>query len=207
MIQVSVPATDNIKTETVASLVDMMTYSTIKGIPAIFNYAQGSQLDRMRNMLVEDALKAKHSASHVLFIDSDQVFPSDTLERLLSHKKDIVGSIITQRKPPFMPNCSLDGKHLYTDGKTGVQKVNTLGTGLMLIKAEVFKWAKAPWFLFGWDEERQMHRGEDIHFCNLASKAGFDVWADHDLSKEVTHLGSVQMGWREAMEARDGQGT
>lgn len=199
MIQVSVPATDNIKTETVGSLIDMVSYSLIKGIPAIYNYAQGSQLDRMRNMLVEDALTAKHPATHVLFVDSDQTFPKDTLERLLAHDKDVIGAIITQKHPPFRSNCCVDGLHLFTHGRSGIQKVDTIGTGLLLIKAEVFLNMPKPWFLFGWDAEKNTHRGEDVSFCDAVD----EVWADHDLSKEVMHLGGYKYGWREAMEYRN----
>jgi hypothetical protein len=33
-------------------------------------------------------------------------------------------------------------------------------------------------------------RGEDYAFFEKARRAGFDFWLDHDLSKEVRHMGS-----------------
>ena len=37
--------------------------------------------------------------------------------------------------------------------------------------------------------------GEDVYFCTMARVHGFEVWVDHDLSKEVTHIGQFEYGW------------
>ena len=54
-----------------------------------------------RNQCVAAALHI--NATHVLFLDSDMVFPLDTLKRLLKHEKDIVGALYSRRRPPFDP--------------------------------------------------------------------------------------------------------
>jgi hypothetical protein len=37
--------------------------------------------------------------------------------------------------------------------------------------------------------EMNLEIGEDIYFCQQAQKAGFEVWCDQELSKEVAHIG------------------
>jgi len=37
-----------------------------------------------------------------------------------------------------------------------------------------------------------MYVGEDIYFCKLAQAHGFKVWVDHDLSKDVKHIGKME---------------
>ena len=34
--------------------------------------------------------------------------------------------------------------------------------------------------------------GEDMYFCREAQKAGFKVYIDHDLSKQVRHIGVLE---------------
>jgi hypothetical protein len=32
--------------------------------------------------------------------------------------------------------------------------------------------------------------GEDIYFCFKAREAGFDIWLEQDISKQVAHVGT-----------------
>ena len=34
--------------------------------------------------------------------------------------------------------------------------------------------------------------GEDVYFCKLARERGFDVFVDHDLSKDCGHVGMLE---------------
>ena len=64
----------------------------------------------------------------------------------------------------------------------------------MLIDAEVIRGIEKPYFYF---EQLPNHKilGEDIYFCIKASDAGYRTYVDHDLSKEIKHIGSYQYGW------------
>ena len=53
-----------------------------------------------RTWLVNEAIKK--GATHILFIDSDMLFPENTLRQLLSHKKEIVGVEYNKRE---FPHC------------------------------------------------------------------------------------------------------
>ena len=96
-----------------------------------------------RNLLVKEALE--FGASHMLFVDSDMAFPSNSLHRLLAWEKDIVGICYPMRRPPY----DLVGKPLTvtSDGQyPDLTEMEFLGGGLLLISMEVFKAIQAPWF-------------------------------------------------------------
>ena len=135
-----------------------------------------------RNECVAAALHIK--ATHVLFLDSDMVFPLDTLKRLLAHDKDIVGALYSRRRPPFDPN-GLPWPGSAPTG--GLQRMKNLPAGCLLIKTRVFEKIAKPWFSTRNEGENIV--GEDICFCENATKAGFEIWQDITLSREVGHIG------------------
>lgn len=122
----------------------------------------------------------------LLWLDDDQTFPPDALLRLLAHnlpfvgcnyRKRNVGSVLSsaRRKDGTgrMPGIEAKG--------SGVEPVNMIGFGAVLIAAEVFRAIKRPWFQLG-------PHGEDGYFCEQAIKAGFTPHVDHALSMEVGHI-------------------
>ena len=159
---------------------------------------KGSILPTMRQDLIARALKG--GATHLLFIDSDQVFPETTLHRLMAHKKSVVACNIATKS--FPTNCTArcydaDGElvPVYTkESDTGLEEVDFVGTGIMLIDMKVFKRERlcpAPWFTMEWSVEHQHYTGEDWYFCQCMRDAGVKIFIDHDLSKEVSHRGPM----------------
>jgi hypothetical protein len=137
-----------------------------------------------RNQCVEAARLVK--ATHLLFLDSDIVFPVDTLTRLLAHGKDIVGGLYVQRTPPHHSlGMTYEGKHeLVTEG---LKRMKIMPTGCLLLRLALFDKLTKPWFNTQSVGEKIM--GEDYYFCERASAAGFEIWCDGDLSRELAHLG------------------
>jgi hypothetical protein len=126
------------------------------------------------------------SATHLLFLDTDMIFPADTLTRLLSHDKDIVGAGYSQRMPPFHPlTVTEDGEHIHI--AAGMRKVRLLPTGCMLVRTAVFSMLTKPYFNLV--AEGEQLRGEDYYFCERARAAGFEIWCDGDLSSQIGHIG------------------
>jgi len=64
--------------------------------------------------------------------------------------------------------------------------------GCMLIKANVFRTMAEPWFQIGYSPDWKTFVGEDMYFCREAQKAGFKVYIDHDVSKQVRHIGVLE---------------
>lgn len=153
-----------------------------------------SLLPKSRSELLDDALKC--GCSHLLFVDSDQTFPGDLVHRMIKHKKPVIGCNIATKSVPSGPTArqySKDwpgGDQVYSNGKSGIEKVWRLGCGIMLIDLSVLKEVPKPWFGVEWNKEMNEFVGEDWFFCQQLEKAGVEIWVDHDVSLEVGHVGS-----------------
>jgi hypothetical protein len=141
-----------------------------------------------RTWLVNQAISA--GATHLLFVDSDMVFPYEVIPQLLAHKKDIIGVEYNRRKFP------LEGTSKpLTEAKTDeIYQAQYVGTGCMLIDLSIFKseWKdgrgnKTPWFNFGRDSQGNLALGEDAWFCFTAKDNGFETWVEPTI--KVGHLG------------------
>jgi hypothetical protein len=160
----------------------------------------GTYVHAARQELAESALA--QGITHMMWVDSDMSFPRDGLLRLLAHNKDIVGCNYSTRGLPASPvaikeagNDEKIGRKLQTTPEsTGIEEVDAIGFGFVLMKTRVLAALPKgkPWFWFEYLPKRKQMIGEDVYFCNLARKAGFKIYVDHDLSKSVNHLGQFE---------------
>ena len=132
-----------------------------------------SNLADTRNRLVADAVNA--NAEWLLLLDSDHVFPPNTLVRLLAHQKPLVGCNYRRRI----------GGGTIVEPKTGLEQVARLGLGVCLVHRSVFEKVPPLWFQF------EGAKGEDDYFFDKAAEAGIPTYCDHDLSREVGHIGET----------------
>jgi len=94
-----------------------------------------------RNSIVSQALSEK--VTHLIFCDTDQVYPEDCIEKLLSHDRDIVGVRVHRRWPPFEPimNRGEIGKLRHVSDEEvfsgDLIEVDSTGFGCMLIRTHV----------------------------------------------------------------------
>ena len=194
MILIGIPTRGDVCAGTANDIIALICNA---GLPLAVNFSIGSVLPGNRELLAEQMLEM--GASHILYLDSDMRFPPDTLNRLLARDKAIVGSNAVTRKGFIRPYAGgFDGLPVYSNGKSGIEKVMTVGAGILLIRREVFEAMKKPWFMFPWMGERLGHGGEDAYFCRMAAEAGFDTWIDHDLTQEVRHIGTFEYGMEHA---------
>ena len=199
-VAIGVPSSDMLYADFAFSFNSMVITALSKGIPvaAIFN-KKGSMINQARCALVEDARKS--GATHLLFIDSDHVIPSNLLVKLIEADKDIIGLHQVTKRPPIRSNCEdMKGNRLTKPGQ-GIEEVSRLGTGIMLINMRVFDKIKQPIFQFKWDSggfRGSPHWvGEDYNFCEAARHRGFKIYVDHDISKECYHIGPTMFGVQE----------
>ena len=195
-ILVCIPARDEVKTEFLMSLVTMMQHATIHpegGLEDLdgigFNCIRGSILPSSRQSLAREALET--GVSHTLWIDTDMAFPKDTIHRLVRADKDVIGINARGRRPPypFLAEATATTRLETKKDSTGVVQVHRVGFGLVLIKSSVFRQMSEPYFAFEWLEDKSSFRGEDYYFCEKARTVGVEFWVDHDLSKQVAHVG------------------
>ena len=141
-----------------------------------------------RNSLVEQAMQ--EGASHLLMMDTDQIYPTDTLEKLLAHNVDVCGVRVHSRWPPFAPvfyRGSLGAYQYVEDDEMysgNLVEIDATGTGCLLVNMAIFDKLEPPWFKFSMIRERPV--GEDIYFCHIVREAGFHIYVDTSI--EVGHL-------------------
>jgi hypothetical protein len=196
-IAVCTPARDMVHTMYSYDLVNMVAYHTINTEDAVsLKISQGTLIANQRAELSLDAMQ--EGCTHILFIDSDMRFPQDMIGRLIKHDLDIVATNCARRRMPTGPTAQLykengERELVWTmPESTGLQEVGSVGMGVMLIKREVFEALAEPWFETPWRHDKRGYIGEDVYFCQKAAAAGFKIWIDHDVSKEIGHIGTFE---------------
>ena len=169
----------------------------------LFN--NGTILSEQRTELAKLAMI--DGADWTVWFDADMRFPKDTIERLLVHQKPIVAAGYPTRKPPAIePTQYKDDENtrVYTTAdSTGLEPIASTGFGCVAVHRSVFEAMPPPWFHIPWsDEEQKFMCGEDIYFCRKARESGFEIFLDHDLSKEIAHIGQYEFTYREANACR-----
>ena len=196
-LAVCLPQTETVRSEYARSLALMMLRIGFEndGIDDVrIVYAAGSIVHGVRQMIAEIAIEKKE-ATHLLWIDADHSFPSDTAHQLLAHKRPYVGINATTRVAPVRATAvKKPGEPLKTTRHSkGLERVWRVGFGIVLVEARVFKAMPKPWFASEWVEKDSKWTliGEDVYFCEKAKSYGFCPMVDHDLTKETAHVGAV----------------
>jgi len=141
----------------------------------------------------------KNQSEYLLFVDDDMTLEKDALDRLLSHGKEIVGVNAYSRTLPLSTTVMMmDEKGEYKDPSKNTEyamrvpeelfEVLAVGTGVALIKMEVFEKIDKPWFKFDMHKDGYMLQGEDAWFCTEARKKGYKIYCDGSL--KIGHIGS-----------------
>lgn len=202
-ILVSWPSGDMVHADFAIRLATLCLYSSNRGLFVGVHNVKTTLVEIGRGIQAWEAVRLR--CSHILSLDSDMSFPPDALVRLLARNKDIVGTTYCQRRSPRgLTHESLTSDYqMPTDPREELFEVKSLGFGCILIKTEVFSRIPRPWFqveLSGGiqDNGADMHRSEDRTFCDKARKAGYKVWCDVKLSRELRHCGQFEYGLEHA---------
>lgn len=182
------------------------------GVEAGINLVSGTYVHAARQQLLESLIAQE--CTHILWIDTDMRFPRDALFRLLQHDKEVVGINYSNRGIPAgfvaiktVGNDETIGCKLETtEESTGIEAVDALGFGLVLMKATALRNLPKdgrPWFWFDWLEKRKQMIGEDVYFCNLLRESGVQLYVDHDLSKQCKHIGSFEYSLESVLACRE----
>jgi hypothetical protein len=76
-----------------------------------------------------------------------------------------------------------------TEASTGLEAVDAIGFGAVLMRTDIVSDLPRPWFRHGLNAQGG-DIGEDIMFCRSLRDAGHTIYIDHDLSKEIGHVGT-----------------
>ena len=195
-LSICIPARETVHSAFAYDLCLLSTYWYAKSPPGSalnIHMVNGTLIADQRQKLAVMALQ--HKADYALFLDSDMRFPKDIAHRLMAHDKDIVAcNYSTRRMPPktvAWSDFSMQ-KFITSHDRDGLEPIDAIGMGTMLVKTEVFQKLPPPWFQVVYSKGAQAFIGEDIYFCQLAKAHGFKIHVDHDASKQVRHIGSFE---------------
>jgi len=200
-VSLGLPTNRGFQPETFSSLLKMVAHN--KDIDwHIIVSSEGYTIAENRNYIAVQA--ANQKSDYLLMVDDDMVFPTDTLSRLLANQKDICGVAYHSRgssaKIKIVPGDIMSiaevdkGKYINLETETDPKYEKTFecyatGTGIILIKCEVFRKVPQPWFEFTYYDNGKCKEGEDWTFCFKAKKYGYKIWTDPTI--KVGHLGEV----------------
>jgi len=134
-----------------------------------------------RNQIVKAFLNSK--CEYLLMVDTDNP-PFNNPLPLIEEDKDIIG-LPTPINVSNIPGMSWFAYNIYKDGKQlkdgeGLEKVDEVGTGCVIIKREVFeKLGDNPFTPERYEDDR-IKVGEDIMFCRRAKEKGIEIWTHWD---------------------------
>jgi hypothetical protein len=166
--------------------------------PTILKIKSSPYIDYNQMCLVK--LAREHKATHLMFIETDNIFPPWAIEQLVDDDLMVVGASYNF-KTLTPPNCKEVGvaplvKLWDEEGKPRDIKMDELPpilfrcysipNGFMLVDMKVFDLISHPYFMNVWEGEG--FKGGDVYFCENVRKAGIDIWCDPDVL--VGHVGS-----------------
>lgn len=182
-VAIAVPSGDMVHADFAMAYAQLCLASA--GLPLQLITVKSSIVAQARNNAVELARDFK--ADFLFFLDSDMLFPPTALFRLLLHGKDIVGATYTKRVAPFeILGTKLAEQPAVLSGD--LLEMQRIPTGCLLIRMAVFDKLPKPYFRFETDGHGAIV-GEDYVFCDRAREAGFRIWCDAVISREIGHIG------------------
>ncbi|MGA9884058.1 MAG: hypothetical protein WBQ34_10095 [Candidatus Acidiferrales bacterium] len=161
---------------------------------------RGLYVAQSRNEAVVLFRKQEH-ADWMLFVDTDIIFTTEQVYALIDAANEADAPImagtyfgyLSGKLWPVLFSKNADGMYYpiqeFADDR--VQPIAACGMGFTLIHRRVFDalYNEAdPWCWFGHDLYMGKRMGEDICFCERASKAGFSMFADGRVT--VSHIKS-----------------
>ena len=169
-------------------------------------------IDTVLNELCTQAMLL--DCSHILWMDCDQVYPTDTITKLVGHDLPIVCAKVHRRHPPYdalLKRYNPDKKdklNPYVDleydewalrkNPLDLIEVDATGFGCNLMKIEVIERMTKPWFLMNLYVNPVI--GEDMYFWGQAKKLGYKIMVDCSIN--VGHISEAVVDQRTYVEWR-----
>jgi len=194
-IAICVPCRDQVDTGFAFDLALAMSFHVANSNDHVWLFhSKGTLICNQRQELAKEAIQK--GADWILYLDSDMRFPKDTIRRLLAHGETVVAANYSTRRAPIKPVAfkkpNLDDRAYTEADSTGLEEVFGVGMGVFLVKVSALLEVPLPWFQIGYSKGLEDFVGEDIYFCRALKEAGNTVWIDHDLSKQVRHVGTME---------------
>lgn len=188
-ILIAVPCMDSVAAQFAQALAMLEKVGS-----CLVSFVIGSLIYNSRNDLARQAMKM--DCTHILWLDSDMVFPPETLKYLYDEMEntgaDFISGLYFRRCAPFSPVAfnSLEIKDNkatwedYTGELLGLHEVGGVGFGCALMKTDMLLDMAATYVdFFG----PIANVGEDLAFCWRARQLGYKILLDCNL--KLGHVG------------------
>ena len=185
-LTIGLPLYNNLPTQSFLSILKMLHHFDFK-----YNiiYTSNYPIEIARNTIIQKFLK--RDSDYLLFIDSDQILPSNTFQLLKSVDADIVSGVSFKKAYPYYPTIykavGQKYKPITNYPKNSVINVDAVGMFCTLIKKRIFDIIEYPWFHFERLDDEFI--GEDMLFCREAKKHNFTIKANTNLI--IPHVGGI----------------
>ena len=192
-IMIAVPAMEMVNAEFAQHLAMASANLVANGIKINCAFNIGSVITIARRNLTDIFLKSEFE--YAWWIDSDMKFPIDAPLKLLNRGVPLVGANYRRRRFPNPGFTGMMGQpgnfaELITDDNSpAMQEVDVLPHGCVMVHRSVYEKIPQPHYLQEFVSELNLEIGEDIYFCRKAKENGIPVWCDHELSRELSHIG------------------
>lgn len=186
-ILIAVPCMDQVPSQFAQSIATLNKVGD-----CVIAFQMGSLVYDARNSLALSAIKAE--ADYVMWFDSDMVFPSNTLEKLIEDrdKGDIITGVYYRRVIPYHPvlmekleisedKCEWSD---YIDYPQDIFEVAGCGFGCVLVSTKVLLEVFAE---YGNMFAPINGVGEDLSFCWRARQLGYKIVCDPSI--QCGHVG------------------
>lgn len=185
-ILLAIPTAKYIEVETFKSIYDL---EIPEGYEVDFRYSFGYNIDQVRNLIADWACK---DYDYLFSVDSDIIFPPDTLKKLIEADKDIVSGIYRQRTENKIELYSKSYERLdYSSLGTDLQEIGGCGFGCVLVKSEALRKVGYPQFEYHSALDHSNTFSEDLDFCNKVRLAGFTIWVEPSVL--CGHIGATTL--------------
>lgn len=192
-VMILVPAMEMVNAEFSQHLAMAAAQLVANGIKINCAFNIGSVITIARRNLTDIFMNSDFD--YAWWVDSDMKFPIDAPIRLLNRGVPLVGCNYRRRRFPNPGFTGMMGQpgsftELVTDDNSpAMQDVDVLPHGCVMVHRSVYEKMPQPHYIQDFDANLNLEIGEDIYFCRKAREAGFQVWCDHELSKEIAHIG------------------
>jgi hypothetical protein len=211
---IAIPTRDRVSAQLFISLMNTDWTFLPNDQPVHWAVVQGSILTSQRNELVQ-----RMQGDWILFIDSDMVFDTQAIGRLVQardeHDLDVLGGLCFQRVAPHQPTMYMresphEGGYLFMEKwDSDIVEVDGTGMAFVVIHRRVFERMvrkfENPTFVWPSLEERAKLQppnffrwvdgvGEDLRFCQDAKASGSRIFVD--TRNEIGHVGETVYNYR-----------
>ena len=172
----------------VKSLLELYIY-TKKHLDVDLKFMQANSVNHMRNLSVKLAIDGNFD--YLVMLDDDHLYDKEFIVKFFQIGKDIITGCTNQRTFPYFPTQYYKiqkemktQKNLCYFGEDKLEVIEASGPVGMLIKVDILKKMKWPYYFIDWKEPERVVGG-DMNFCKTLKKLGVPIYCD--LSTNFPH--------------------